>query len=253
MTQFARFVQASALPFSLLALWQVSSSQNWINRFFFPPPFDVLTAAWRMALDGALMRETGATLYRLAWGVIIGCSLGLATGVAMGTFGSLRRAGQPLVAALYTTPKVALLPLVMLILGIGDASRIALIAAVAFIFLASQTTDAIAGVHPGYVETARNCGAGTWAVIRHIYLPASLPQIFTGLRIALSRSLVTLISLEMVSSTDGIGALIWVSWEALATTRLYVGIMTAIVLGLILHASLSAIENAAVPWRRKTE
>jgi ABC-type nitrate/sulfonate/bicarbonate transport system permease component len=234
-----------------LALWQVSSSRGWINTFFFPPPAEVLAAAWRMTLDGSLPREAGATLYRFTWGAGIGCFLGLATGVAMGAYDLLRRAGQPLIAAMYTTPKVALLPLVMLILGIGDASRIALTAAVALVILALQTLDAIRAVEPGYVEMARNYGAGQWDVVRRVYLPASLPQIFTGLRIALSRSLVTVISLEMVSSTDGIGAMIWGSWESLATVRLYVGILTAIVLGLAMHGSLAGLEAAAVPWRRR--
>ncbi len=243
--------QALAVPVMFLTAWQVSSSQGWINAFFFPPPSVVAGAAWTMLIDGSLPREIGATLYRFTMGAAIGCILGLAAGVAMGASELMRRAGQPLVAAFYTTPKVALLPLVMLILGIGDASRIALIAAVAFIILALQAQDAIRAVEPQYVEMARNYGAGRWAVISRVYLPASLPQIFTGLRIALSRALVTLISLEMVSSTDGIGAMIWMSWESLATVRLYVGVLAAIVVGLAMHGSLVGLEATMAPWRRR--
>lgn len=243
--------QGLAAPMVFLLAWQVSASREWINAFFFPPPSAVAGAAWAMAMDGSLLREIGGTMYRFSLGAGIGCLLGLAAGVAMGASEVMRRAGHPLIAALYTTPKVALLPLVMLILGIGDASRIALISAVTFIILALQAQDAIRAVEPQYVEMARNYGAGRWGVIRRVYLPASLPQIFTGLRIALSRALVTLISLEMVSSTDGIGAMIWNSWESLATVRLYVGVLAAIVVGLAMHGSLVGLESAMAPWRRR--
>jgi len=244
-------VQGLTAPVIFLAAWQVSSSREWINAFFFPPPSSVALATWAMLVDGSLAREIGGTLYRFTVGAGLGCFLGLAAGIAMGASEVIRRAGQPLIATFYTTPKVALLPLVMLILGIGDASRIALIAAVTFIILALQAQDAIRAVEPQYVEMARNYGAGRWDVVRRVYLPASLPQIFTGLRIALSRALVTLISLEMVSSTDGIGAMIWNSWESLATVRLYVGVLAAIAIGLAMHGSLMGLETAMAPWRRR--
>jgi ABC-type nitrate/sulfonate/bicarbonate transport system permease component len=243
-------LQALALPVFLVLCWQISSERGWINAFFFPAPTNILASAWRMLLDGSLIVQSAATLYRFTLGAMAGCVLGMATGIAMGVFDLARRVGQPFAAAMYTTPKVALLPLVMLILGIGDASRIALIAAVAAVIMSLQTLDAIRAVEPVYVEMARNYGAGTRDTVSRIYLPAALPQIFTGIRIAVSRSLVTLISLEMVSSTDGIGAMIWISWESLTTVRLYVAILAVIVFGLVMHSSLAWMEKVAVPWRK---
>jgi NitT/TauT family transport system permease protein len=210
---------------------------------------EVLATALSMTADGELPRQLGATLGRWMYGVAIGCLAGLLLGLAMGVSEGSRRAFGPLVAALYSTPKLALFPLVMLLLGIGNASKVALIAMVGLIFLATQTLDAIRSVDRAYLESARNHGAGPWAVVRRVYIPATLPQIFTGLRIALTRSLVVAISIELVSGADGLGAVIWLAWETLTTDRLYVGVLLAAGLGVLVHAGLGRLERALVPWR----
>lgn len=202
-----------------------------------------------MTIDGVLPRALSVTLGRYAQGVALGCFAGITCGVLMGVSTWVRRALEPFVAALYSTPKLTLLPLLMLLMGIGNAPKITLIALVGFIFLSVQTLDAIRGVNSGFVEMARNHRAKPWAVIRRVYLPAAMPQIFTGLRMALTRSLVVAISLELVSGTDGLGSIIWMAWETLITERLYVGILLAASLGVIMHRTLSYLETTLIPWR----
>lgn len=237
------------LPAVSLISWQIAASREWINPFFFPPPSTVLATAVRMAADGELARFLGSTLLRWAGGALIGIVLGICGGILMGVSQAGRRALEPVVSGLYSTPKLTLLPLLMLLLGLGDAPKVILIALVGFIFLSTQTLDAIRGVKQRYVEMAANYGAGRLVLVRRIYLPAALPQIFTGLRIACSRSLVVAISLELISGTNGLGALIWMSWETLATERLYVGILLAASLGIVMHRGLAALESVAVPWK----
>lgn len=244
-----RLLQTLWLPTLILVGWQLASTRGWINTFFFPPPTRVLAQAWAMTIDGELMRELASTLRRYSIGVTIGCACGIGCGLAMGLSTIARRALEPLVAGLYSTPKLALLPLVMLLLGIGDVSKIALISLVGFIFLASQTFDAIRGVDVAYVESAINHRAGLRRLIWRIYAPAVLPQVFTGLRMALTRSLVVAISIELVSGLDGIGAIIWQSWETLATERLYVGVSLAAAMGISMHWIVSRVEDRLVPWR----
>jgi NitT/TauT family transport system permease protein len=245
----AVLAQTLWLPALLLAAWEMSSSNEWINPFFFPRPTKVLATAGGMAADGELARVLGATLSRWAAGAVLGILSGIACGALMGVSTAGRRALEPFISGLYSTPKLTLLPLLMLLMGLGNAPKVTLIALVGFIFLATQTLDAIRSVKPGYVEMARNYGAGRWALLRRVYLPAALPQIFTGLRIAFSRSLVVAISLELVSGSDGLGALIWMSWETLAIERLYVGILFAASLGILMHRGLAALESSLVPWR----
>lgn len=237
------------LPALLLAAWQTAATVGWINPFFFPPPAKVLATAWGMAADGEMAQVLGVTLGRWVAGAVAGVLAGIACGVLMGVSTAGRRALEPIVHGLYSTPKLTLLPLLMLLMGLGNAPKVTLIALVGFIFLATQTHDAIRGIKPGYVEMARNFGAARWTLLRRVYLPASLPQIFTGTRIALSRSLVVAISLELVSGTNGLGALIWLSWETLATERLYVGILLAASLGILVHRGLAMVETTVIPWR----
>ncbi len=237
------------LPAVIVVSWQIAASREWVNPFFFPPPTEVMATAVNMALEGELVRILSATFARWAGGAVIGVLLGISCGVVMGVSEVGRRAIEPVVAGLYSTPKLTLLPLLMLLFGIGDAPKVILIALVGFIFLSTQTLDAIRGVKQRYVEMATNYGAGPLMLVRRVYLPASLPQIFTGLRIALSRSLVVAISLELISGTNGLGALIWMSWETLATERLYVGILLAASLGIVMHRGLAALESVVVPWK----
>jgi sulfonate transport system permease protein len=245
----ARLAQSLWLPAALLLIWQIASTREWVNPFFFPAPTRVGATAWSMFLDGEIARVLGITLSRFIAGAVLGTTAGIICGTLMGVSTASRRAIEPFVSGLYSTPKLTLLPLLMLLMGLGDAPRITLVSLVGFIFLSSQTLDAIRSVKPSYVEMARNYGAGRWALVRRVYLPSALPQIFTGLRIALSRSLVVAISLELVSGTSGLGGLIWLSWETLATERLYVGIALAAFLGIMIHRSLVAVESRLVPWR----
>jgi len=241
--------QSLWLPSLLLTLWEISSSSKWINPFFFPAPSKILATAAAMLVHGEVVRVLAATLSRWAGGALIGALLGIACGVVMGLSVTGRRTLLPFVSGLYATPKLTIFPLLLLLMGLGNAPKITLVALVSFIFLASQTHDAIRSVKPGYVEMARNYGAGRRALLRRVYLPAALPQIFTGLRLASARSLVVAISLELVSGTDGLGALIWLAWQTLATERLYVGILLAASLGIFMHRGLAALETKLVPWR----
>jgi NitT/TauT family transport system permease protein len=112
-----------------------------------------------------------------------------------------------------------------------------------------QTMDGIGRIDRAFVELAVNYGAGGAMLWRKVYLPAALPQIFTGLRLALGRALVISISVELVSSGDGLGSLIWMAWQTFATEKLYVGVILAAGLGVALHAGLKRLEARLVPWR----
>lgn len=242
-------LQSVWLPLCLLGVWQTAAENSWVNPFFFPPPSRVLATAGSMLLDGEIPKALAITLIRYTAGSTLGAFAGILCGVVMGISVAGRRAMEPFVAALYATPKLTLLPLLMLLMGIGEAPKMTLIALVGFLFLATQTLDGIRGVKRTYVEMAENYGADRLALIRRVYLPAAMPHIFTGLRIGFSRSLVVAISLELISGTTGLGGLIWMSWETLATERLYVGVVLAALLGLCIHRGFARLERMAVPWR----
>ncbi len=236
------------LPVTAIVLWQALSSHRMVNVLFFPPPSEVFRSGWEMAKSGELGAQLGATFWRLFAGAAIGSCCGLACGLGMGAFDAVRRSLEPVVSALNSTPKLALLPMLMLITGVGETARIAPIALTCFITLAMHGLDAVRGVNRAYVEMARNYGAGRRAMLRRVYLPASLPQIFTGLRVALGRALVITISVEIVSSTTGLGSMIWMAWQTFSTDKLYVGVFTAAALGALFHSGLQWLETRLIPW-----
>jgi ABC-type nitrate/sulfonate/bicarbonate transport system permease component len=244
-------VLALWLPASVIALWQVLSSQRMVNVLFFPPPSEVLSAGWGMMKSGELGMHLGATMSRLLTGAAIGAFCGLACGLAMGALEPVRRSLEPVISALNSTPKLALLPMLMLITGIDETARLIPIALTCFVTLAIHGLDAVRGVNQAYIELACNYGAGRRGMLRRVYLPATLPQIFTGLRVALGRALVIAISIEIVSAPTGLGSMIWMAWQTFSTDKLYVGVIAAAAMGLLFHNGLEWLEQRLVPWRSR--
>jgi ABC-type nitrate/sulfonate/bicarbonate transport system permease component len=237
------------LPILILVAWQAGSDLGILNRLFFPAPSALLHAARDMFHRGELQHHLDATLTRLLWGFLIGSSAGLGCGAIMGLVPGVRRSLEPILSAAYTTPKLSLLPLLMLFMGVGEPARILLIAVGCFVLVTLHAMDALRSVNPRYVELARNYGANQRMIISKVYLPAGLPQIFTGLRIALGRALTITIALELVSCPDGLGSMIWIAWQTFYTEKLYIGVILAAILGTIFHFSLKRLEAKCVPWK----
>lgn len=238
------------VPLSLLAAWQILASTGALDPLFFPPPTTLLAAGWQMLQDGELARQTQATLFRMLSGFVVGSVAGLVCGLLMGGVRVIRDSLEPFLAAVYATPKLSLLPLLMLLFGIGDEPRILLVALGCFLLVTMHAAEAVRGIHRGYIDLATNYGASRQAIFWKVYLPASLPQIFTGLRLAVGRALVITVAVELVSSRDGLGSMIWLAWQSFATEKLYIGVFTTAALGLLSHAGLRALETRFLPWRR---
>jgi ABC-type nitrate/sulfonate/bicarbonate transport system permease component len=247
-TRIKGVVLAIWLPAAVLSLWQVLATRGILNALFFPAPSALWSAGGAMLQSGELGTQVGTTLWRMLFGSAIGIVGGLACGLIMGAIGPVQRSLEPIVSALNSTPKLALLPMLMLFTGIGETARIVPIALTSFIVLAMHGLDAVRGVNRAYVELARNHGAGRGALLRRVYLPASLPGVFTGLRLALGRALVITISVELVGAQDGLGSMIWMAWQTFATEKLYIGVICAATLGALFHNGLRMLEARLIPW-----
>jgi len=238
-------------PACVLVLWQLGANLRWFDPLFFPPPTAILAAAERMVSSGELSRHLGATLARMGAGLLAGALPGALFGLLMGTVGWVRRSTEPLVSALNSTPKLALLPMLMLFFGVGETARLLLVAAGCFLTMAIQTMDAVTSVNRAFIEMAVNYGADRWALWRKVYVPSALPQIFTGVRLALGRALVITVSVELVSAQNGLGSLIWSAWQTFTITKLYVGVTVAAALGAILHWGFQRLEARLIPWHER--
>jgi ABC-type nitrate/sulfonate/bicarbonate transport system permease component len=244
-----RVVTALWLPVLILVAWEVLSAFGVLSHLIFPPPSALVSSAKDLIVRGELQQHLGATLTRLSLGFLTGSLSGLVCGIIMGLVPLVRRSLEPIISGVYATPKLSLLPMLMLFMGVGEPARILLIAVGCFVLMAMHGVDALRNVNRRYVDMAANYGAGRLMTIRKVYLPASLPQIFTGFRIALGRSLTITIALELVSCPDGIGSMIWMAWETFYTEKLYIGIVIAATFGALLHFSLKRLEVKLVPWK----
>jgi ABC-type nitrate/sulfonate/bicarbonate transport system permease component len=236
-------------PIGLIVLWQLLLMAGIGDRRFIPAPSDIAWRYWQMLRSGELETNSLVTLYRIFAGFFIGSVPAIAVGLLMAMFRPVRIFFDPLIATLFPIPKIALMPLLLLVFGFGDASKIALVVIAVFFPVVINTYVGAANIERIYWDVAKNYGASQSVIFRRIVFFGALPMIFAGLRIALAVSFIVLVAAEFVATKIGIGYLIWNSWELLQVDVMFVGIVTVGVLGLIATVILQEIERKVIPWK----
>jgi ABC-type nitrate/sulfonate/bicarbonate transport system permease component len=243
-------VLSIAVPIALVLLWQGAAEWGWIDIRFFPPPSQIVSD-WRgLFEDGVYWSHLWASVQRILYGYLWGAGLGLAVGLLIGRTKMLKAALEPTIVALYTVPKLAILPLLLLVLGIGESPKIMLIAITVFFIVLINTTGALETVPAGHIEAGRSFGLSRTDMVRHVILPAALPQIFIGLRLAAGIAVLALVGAEFVAAKAGLGFLIWNSWNIGIPSYMYIGIISIAVLGVVANSLLRFLQKIAVPWDR---
>jgi ABC-type nitrate/sulfonate/bicarbonate transport system permease component len=236
-------------PIGLLVVWEILLRAGIGDRRFIPAPSDIEFQFERLIKSGELAWHVTVTLYRVFVGFLVGSVPAVAIGLLMAMFKPVRIAVDPLIAALFPIPKIALMPLLLLAFGFGDASKIALVAIAVFFPVVVNTYTGAANIEKIYWDVAKNYGASQTVMFTRIVFFGALPMIFAGLRIALAVSFIVLVASEFVASKTGIGYLIWNSWELLQVDTMFVGIVTIGILGLITSALFQEVERKVIPWK----
>lgn len=237
----------------LFGAWESAVRVGLVSALFFPPPSAIAAAAARKTASGELPAHLAATLRRVFIGFTCGAGAGIALGLAMGWSVRLRAVTDPVVAALHPIPKTALLPLFIVLLGLGDAPRILVVGLAAFF---PSVINAMAGVRqlsPIHFEVAHNYGAAWHQTLTHVVLPGSLPLVLAGARVALNSAVVVTIAVELVNTRTGLGHVIWEAGETMRIEDLYAGVVTAALVGIGLNAILRCLTTRLVPWERPRE
>jgi ABC-type nitrate/sulfonate/bicarbonate transport system permease component len=242
-----------AVPAVLIALWQLAASNHWIDTRFFPSPSTIVDTADELIRSGELQDHLVISMERVAKGFVLGVATGMAVGMVMGMSRWVRAALEPLLDALYTVPKLALLPMLLMIFGAGETPKVLLIAITVFFFMWIASMAAVMSVPAGYREAVRSLGAGRWDEFRHVLFPASLPQIFVAMRVSAGVSVLVLVGVEFVQGNDGIGYLIWHSWSLFVARRMYVGIVVVALLGIVFAWLVQLVARRVVPWATEDE
>lgn len=239
------------LAFLVVGLaWWAAAALELAPPFLLPAPETVATTAWELAQEGTLGRHLAVSLARIAAGFTGACLLALPMAIAFGLWPALARALDPIVDFLRHIPPLALIPLLILWLGIGEAQKLAVIILAAFfpIFLSAGT--GIAQCDPKLIEVGRVCGLGRAAIVRRIVLPAALPSILVGLRLGFGYSWRALVGAELIAASSGLGYMI-VNAENLARTDIViVGILVIGALGVVLDRLGRTLAHRLAPWVR---
>jgi ABC-type nitrate/sulfonate/bicarbonate transport system permease component len=234
---------------ALLALWQAAAALGLINALFLPSPLGIARALWGLAVTGELWHQLSASLLRIGAGWLIGSALGLMLGLAMGLSSLSRAVGMPLVSALYPVPKIALLPLLILWLGIGEAPKVATIAAGVFFPTVIATFSGVDSVPRSLIRMSQSFDLPMRAIVWKVVLPSALPQILAGFRISIATALLLVVSAEMIGAQFGIGAFLLTAGNLMQTDQLMAGVVVLSLLGLALGALLGFVEKVFLKWR----
>jgi len=232
-----------------LAIWELAVVSGLLAGTFFPQPSKIIASLWLLLGTGDVFTHAAVTLTRTLGGFAIGAGSGLALGLAMGAWPRLHALLDPIVALIHPIPKVAVLPLVLVIFGIGEASKVALGALGCFFPMLINTVAGVRQISPTYFEVARSYGAGPMAMFSGVVIPGSLPLVLTGARLALNMSLVLVIAGELLVAQRGLGQAMWFSWQTMRIADVYAWLVVTGFIGVMLNWTLARIANWIMPWR----
>lgn len=234
---------------ALLLIWETICRLGWVSPLFLPSPTGIVAAGWEMLTKGDLLQNTGASLYRIAAGYLLGASIGIIIGLLLGFSRWAEAMGTPIIFSLYPIPKIALLPLIVLWLGIGELPKVTIIALGVFFPVVINTFSGVKNVDPILIKAAVSFGSNHMNVIRKVILPGALPVIFAGLKLAAGTSLLLLVAAEMIAAKQGVGSMILHYGNLMITTKLMVGVLVLSLLGLMFNRGLQWLENRLLPWK----
>ena len=238
-----------ASPVALIALWEVCVRTGLLDARFFPAPSQVAGTLVALVKSGELWTHTAASLVRLFWGMLLGGIPALFLGIAMGLYRPLRAVFDPLVTATYPIPKSAILPLILLIFGLGEASKIVMVAIGVFYPVLINAAAGVMEINKIYLDVGRSFKASRWQVFRTIALPGAMPLIMTGVKLGVGMGLILIAIAEMIGAKSGLGYMIWNAWEILSVETMYVGLIVIALLGFLFSLVLTELERWLVPWK----
>lgn len=232
-----------------LAVWEIASRAGLVDPLFASSPSLIVAKLVEMVADGSIWPHVAATASVTAAGFALAVAVGVPVGILMGRSELINATVEPFVAALYASPQVAFLPLLIIWLGIGFTSKVALVFIGSVIIMIINTETGVAQVDPRLIETARSFTASERQVLTKIVLPAALPIILAGMRLAIGRALVMVVVAEIYASNRGLGYLIFQAGGMYDTAQVFVGVGILAAAGVSLTALLRALERWLAPWQ----
>jgi NitT/TauT family transport system permease protein len=240
-----------AIVVVFLLTWEWLAQSGRVSTLFFPAPTKSVATLYEWGKSGELASEFMVTFSRVVLGFLYGGGIGLLTGLLLGYSRRLRTMFDPLIAALHPVPKLAVLPIILIVFGIGEESRLILISFSTFFPMFINSMAGVLQINPIYFEVAQNYGASRWQTFRKVVVPGSLPIVLSGARLALNLSLSITMAIELRFANDGLGTVLWLAWETLRTSLLYATVVILAIMGIVFNWSLIAAKKRLAPWHQE--
>ncbi|MCR2808374.1 MULTISPECIES: ABC transporter permease [unclassified Microbacterium] len=246
-----RWAQSWAIPVIVLVLWEIVTRAGLLDPRFFPPLSDILATTVDQLLYGRLGLDVVLTVQRLVIAFAFAAVFGVAIGVASGRWRTVEMLIRPITDTLYPLPKIALLPLFIIIVGRGEVAYIITAFATAFFQIIISTRGTVREVPTDMIEAGRNFGATGVRFFTRLLFPAIAPGLMNGLRLGMATCLITLIAAEFVGAEYGLGAMIRRAGQQFAVAEVYAGILIVGLLGLLINLVFRLVTPLVVPAERR--
>jgi ABC-type nitrate/sulfonate/bicarbonate transport system permease component len=273
---------AFGFPVVALVAWQLIVDAGILNPLWFPQPTRIAQALWDVTVNYDRFSQTSllgrpwlipqewsahgfagvyalfaeshvwATVGRVFAGFVIGAIPGILLGVVMGINRTVRLMLDTTLSAIYVLPKIAIFPIVMLMFAdpFGEGPKVSVVALSVFFLMTINTMAGVRDIDPVFLMAGKNYGARGLALLWHVILPAAMPVIFAGLRLALGTALIVIISVEFLRAKQGVGFMTFYYWEVMSPEKMYAGLVVVMILGVLLTYGLQWLQRRLMPWQR---
>ncbi|MGN6734317.1 MAG: ABC transporter permease [Candidatus Binatia bacterium] len=245
-------ILGAAAVILFLTAWELcGNTLQLINPMFMSAPSFVFTAAYQMFASGEIYNDLYVSGIEFVWGYLLSVLVAIPFGIAIGWYKRFAYICDPFVNAMNATPRIALLPLVIIWLGIGIISKVGIIFLGAVFPLLINTRDGVKTTPHNLLTAARSFGASDWQIFKSVVLPSTVPFILTGLRLAVGRALIGVMVGELYAATAGIGFMITVAGATFQTDKVFVGVLIFAISGMTLTSVIDHYEHRFDKWRPK--
>ena len=247
----SKYLYGGGAVVAVLVLWQIVAALRIKPAIILPGPTDVIAAFRQLFASATIWTDLATSGKELLYGLVLATLVGLPLGLLIGWYRKLSYAASPLINFLYATPRIALTPLLIIWLGIGMTSKIAIVFLMAIFPIMINTASGVQNLDPAVLRVARCFGAGDLAIFRTIALPGSVPFIISGLRLAVGQALIGVFVAELSGATNGVGMLMNNAGQQFQTSVVFAGLFIFALTGVVLTGLLRAVEQRFAAWRPK--
>jgi len=244
----SRAIIGFVVPVGLMTAWELGAIAGAIDAVYFPPPSEIVVRSIALLIDGQLAFHLSQTLIRLGVGFGFGESVGYLAGLVLGLFRGPRQVFEPFLSALYTVPKIALLPVFFALFGLGSPPLIALVTVSVFFYVWVYTMDAVLNLPKTYFDVSTAVGVSWKTLLTKVVIPGTAVNVLSGLRVAIAVATLVTIAAEFIVAQDGVGYLILNSRALFRISDSFAGILVAGFLGFTLQMVMKRIGRLLTPW-----